>query len=178
MHFCYRKRAEVIEEFFNAIMRDNAGRAIHEQCPLVYEQVRTKWLRTLENHTASTEEVEPAATSGGLRTSQAPAATNAGKARGGTSVRGRGGRGARGGAPTGRITTRTTYQGPVATLNGIRSCYGYNDDQRPCTRQMKNATTCTDATGRDLFVHCCSFYDPVIKKHCLSLNHARFNGGH
>jgi len=161
-------------------MRENAGRAIHAQFPVIYEQARTKWIRILENHAANTGETEPAASSSGAHGRDAGSSNNSARSRGGTSVRGRGGvaRGARGAATSGRITTRTTYQGPMATKSGLRACYGFNDDARPCTRQMRDATTCADASGRDVFIHCCSHYDPVTKKHCLSLNHAKFNGNH
>jgi hypothetical protein len=158
-------------------MRENAGRAIHAQYPVIYEQARTKWVRILENNAANAGDAEPIASGSG--TQHTGAKSGAVREKAGTSVRGRGGRGGRGGpAGGGRITPRTTYQGPIATLQGLRSCYGYNDDARPCTRQMRDASTCMDPSGRDVFIHCCSYYDAVTKKHCLSMNHARFNGNH
>jgi hypothetical protein len=34
-----KKRAEIITEFFNSVMTDNAAKAVHDMYPLVYEQV-------------------------------------------------------------------------------------------------------------------------------------------
>ena len=183
----------MVEEFFNTITRENAGRALHAQAPLVYEEARTKWQRILESHAANVGDTEPTASGSGTSAFRSGNGVNSGgggggggnrgKGRGGTPVRGRGARGAyRGGsfAPnnSGRLMVRSTYQGPPAILNGIRACYGFNDDARPCTRQMRDATTCADATGRDVFVHCCSFWDPASKKHCFSLNHGKTSGNH
>ena len=35
-----KKRSELVIDFFNAVLRDNCGRAVHDEYPLVYEQVR------------------------------------------------------------------------------------------------------------------------------------------
>jgi len=168
----------VVEEFFNMITRENAGRALHAEYPVVYEQARTKWQRLIET---TAGDVEPVASGSGTSGQSAGGGgggtSGSGRGRGGTAVRGRGVRGQRGNSGV-RNTTRSTYQGPIATLHGLRACYGYNDDQRPCTRQMRDATTCADATGRNVFIHCCSHYDAVTKKHCLNLGHALYNGGH
>lgn len=36
-----KRRAELITEFFNGVMSDNCGKAVHDMYPLVYEQVMT-----------------------------------------------------------------------------------------------------------------------------------------
>ena len=36
-----KKKAEIVTEFFNAVVEDNCGKAVHDSYPLVYEQVRT-----------------------------------------------------------------------------------------------------------------------------------------
>ena len=43
-----KRRAEVVTEFINSVIADNCGKAVHDSYPLVYEQVRTKWVRHLE----------------------------------------------------------------------------------------------------------------------------------
>jgi hypothetical protein len=36
-----KKRYEIVSEFFNAVVEDNCGKAVHDSYPLVYEQVST-----------------------------------------------------------------------------------------------------------------------------------------
>jgi len=168
----------VIEELFNTVVRENAGRATHDQHPFVYEQVRGKWKRILENNAHTSAEAANSSSAGNTR--QPTYANNSGSgrgARGGTAVRGRGaGRGANGGS---RITPRSNWAGPIATLHGLRACFGYNDSRNPCTRQMRDAHTCMEpGPNGNVYIHCCNHFDPISKKHCLSLAHGRHNGGH
>ncbi len=167
-----------MEEFFNLVVRENTARAVHAQAPLGHEQLRAKWKRVLESHAATTSAPEPTQHTPGNSNN----ATNA-RGRGGTSVRGRGGRGAGGrgggGASYNRISPRTSFQAPIATLNGVRACFGFNSSTQPCTRQMRDATHCAEpGPNGSAYVHCCSHWDPATKKHCLSLAHNRLNGGH
>ena len=74
-----------MDELFNSVIKENAARAVHEEHPIVYEQVRNKWKRILENLPTSTNETE--------QKSANPSAAhthNSSRGRGGTFVRGRG----------------------------------------------------------------------------------------
>jgi hypothetical protein len=154
------------------VLKENTGRAVHDQHPIVYEQIRNKWKRVLENITANSEADPPASRN---NNSQAANSNNSGynRGRGGTMVRGRGGTrgGQRGGFRTGPAQ-------PQATLHGIRACYGFNSPQG-CSRPMRDATTCGD-TGLNsaIYIHCCNFYDTNTRKHCLSTAHNKLNGNH
>jgi hypothetical protein len=75
-----------VDELFNSVIKENAARAVHEEHPIVYEQVRNKWKRILENLPTSTNETEQR---GANPTSAAPT-HNSSRGRGGTFVRGRG----------------------------------------------------------------------------------------
>jgi hypothetical protein len=44
-----KKRAEIITEFFNSVMTDNAAKAVHDMYPLVYEQVITYLIYPFDN---------------------------------------------------------------------------------------------------------------------------------
>ncbi len=83
----FRRRAEVIEELFNGVIKENTGRAVHEEHPIVYEQIRNRWKRILENLPAANDMESRGSHSnnGG----QASHTTNRGRG-GGTIVRGRG----------------------------------------------------------------------------------------
>jgi hypothetical protein len=48
-----------VEELFNSVIKENTGRAVHEQQPIVWEQIRNKWKRIIESlpsHTGPTEQ--------------------------------------------------------------------------------------------------------------------------
>jgi hypothetical protein len=81
-----RRRADVVDELFSSVIKENAARAVHEEHPIVYEQVRNKWKRILENLPTSTNETEQ-------KSANPPSAAhkhNSSRGRGGTFVRGRG----------------------------------------------------------------------------------------
>ena len=110
IHLICRRRADVIEEFFNAVVHENAGRATHQLHPFTYEQVRTKWKRVLENNAATTGDAEvsvplPAPVP---RAASGPATNNNNRGgRGGTAVRGRGAARGGGGGFANRVIPRS-----------------------------------------------------------------------
>ncbi len=75
-----------MDELFSSVIKENAARAVHEEHPIVYEQVRNKWKRILENLPTSTNETEQK----GANPSGAAQTHNSSRGRGGTFVRGRG----------------------------------------------------------------------------------------
>jgi hypothetical protein len=81
-----RRRADVVEELFSSVIKENAARAVHEEHPIVYEQVRNKWKRILENLPTSTAETEQK----GANPPSSAHAHNNSRGRGGTFIRGRG----------------------------------------------------------------------------------------
>jgi hypothetical protein len=181
MYLLFRRKAELIEEFFNAVVKENTGRAVHGLHPLVYEQVREKWKRVLELNAATRIDSEHSPQRQKASTQSQPS-SNAGRGRGGSFVRGRGSFGPRGGGGGGRggnrITPRSNFQGPPASLQGFRACFGFNN-QQGCSRTMRDAKTCCEpGPNGAVYIHCCNFYDAVNKRHCLSTSHNRLTGGH
>jgi hypothetical protein len=160
-----------VEELFNSVLKENTGRAVHDQPPITYEQIRNKWKRVLEN-TAANVEVDTSNSRG--NTSQPSHNNNGGnRGRGGTIVRGRGA--ARGGQRGGFRSGPTQ---PQATLQGIRACFGFNSAQG-CSRPMRDATTCGDTgLNSNVYIHCCNFWDVNTKRHCLSTAHNKLTGNH
>ena len=84
-----RRRAEVIEELFNGVIKENTGRAVHEEHPMVYEQIRNRWKRILENLPAAND-TESRGSHFNNTSGQASQNNLRGRG-GGTIVRGRGG---------------------------------------------------------------------------------------
>ena len=117
-----KKRAEVITDFINSVIADNCGKAVHESYPLVYEQVRAKWVRHLENagiHSnrfsgASAPSSQSQQISHNSGRGRGRGGASGGYARGGGAPTGnRGGRGGRGGgAPRGN---RVNPRPPIPT---------------------------------------------------------------
>ena len=177
-----RKRADLVDELFNTVIRENAGRANHGKPPFGYEQVRNKWKRILESNAHARSEADTSNSAPKAPTVNFSGGNGMGRGSRGTAIRGRGGGGRGGGRGSGgssRITPRSNWQGPIATLHGLRACFGYNDGRQPCTRQMRDAHTCMEpGPNGNVYIHACNHFDPVAKKHCLSLTHGRHNGGH
>ncbi len=42
-----RKRSEIVVEFFNSMLSDNCGKAVHDEYPVVFEQVITVLIMTV-----------------------------------------------------------------------------------------------------------------------------------
>jgi hypothetical protein len=83
----YRRRAEAIEELFNGVIKENTGRAVHEEHPIVYEQIRNRWKWILENLPPANDMESRSHPNNGGQASQ----NNYRGRGGGTIVRGRGG---------------------------------------------------------------------------------------
>jgi hypothetical protein len=110
-----RRRAEVIEELFNGVIKENTGRAVHEEHPIVYEQIRNRWKRILENLPAANDmESRGSHSNNGGQASQN---NNRGRG-GGTIVRGRGG--GRGAARGGFRPTLLVPQVHIKVFRALR----------------------------------------------------------
>ena len=44
-----KERVALVKKFFDDTVKDNSGRAVREEPPLEYEEVKTKWVRAVEN---------------------------------------------------------------------------------------------------------------------------------
>ncbi len=75
-----------MDELFSSVIKENAARAVHEEHPIVYEQVRNKWKRILENLPSPTNETEQK----NANPPNTAHAHNSSRGRGGTFIRGRG----------------------------------------------------------------------------------------
>ena len=104
-----------MEELFNSVIKENTGRAVHEQHPIVWEQIRNKWKRIIESlpsHTGPTEQASSSFCNSGDfgNNNYSQPAQNSFRGRGGTTVRGRGNRGGARGGP------RSGFQIPQVNL--------------------------------------------------------------
>ena len=169
-----KKRVRLVRTFLTEVLKTNAGRAIHRQPPLEYDQLRAKWLKAVEANVPGGFIQKTVPAGGGFSGQSDGASRGRGRGRGrggaattsGTASRARGGSG-RGGA------TFATF-GPTATLHGIEVCFRFNA-VTGCQRTMATPRTCKE--GNRVFVHACDWLDPATNKHCLK-DHARHQGGH
>ena len=182
-----KARVALVKKFFEETVRENSGRAVREEPPLVYEEARAKWVKVVENVFPGVLGVGMgplAATMSAADGQKHPdgytTLTKKGGAGRGAKQKGRGGRGGGfGGGGGGAVgggpgappmgTSRTS-----AVASGLPVCFGYNQHEG-CKRDVVKATVCNDANGMH-FAHACNFLDRTTNKFCLQL-HRRF-GNH
>ena len=182
-----KARVALVKKFFEETVRENSGRAVREEPPLVYEEARAKWVKVVENVFPGVLGVGmgPLAATGSAADGQKhpdgyTTLTKKGGAGRGAKQKGRGGRGGGcGGGGCGAVgggpgappmgTSRTS-----AVASGLPVCFGYNQHEG-CKRDVVKATVCKDAKGMH-FAHACNFLDRTTNKFCLQL-HSRF-GNH
>jgi hypothetical protein len=141
-----RDRAALVTRFFNAVTKENSGRATRKQEPLSFDDVKKKWERIVS---ASFPRVaaKPAA---------APQNNNRGQ-----SGAGRGAGPGRGGLQRGRVAT------PRASFKGGPVCFAYNQ-VGGCGRPTAPGG-CVDngATPPRLYHHVCNFLTRATNNFCL-----------
>jgi hypothetical protein len=188
-----RKKSELCIEFFNAILHDNCGKAVHDQYPCVYEQMKAKWQRLVEKMyprypsasagagSSSSHNNQNSQSGSSGQKNKNSAGTGNSSSRGGTksgasSNRG-GGYSSRGGGGGGsRVNPRPTNAGPIAKdARGLEVCFGYNN-KNGCRRIPIDATTCRDQHSQVLYAHFCSNWNKSTSIHCLK-PHSR-HGNH
>ncbi len=149
-------RTAVMRRFFSEVVRENCGRAVRGEAPMVYGEAREKWLQVLDNFVPQADRIS--VLFGATR------ATNA--ASGGAG--GKNGLQKQGKAGTGNSKWRPNR--PAATWNGVAVCYGYNS-HTGCQRTKQGPSLCKDLKG-NTYAHVGNWWDNGGNKYCLQA-HAR-----
>ena len=165
-----RQRVALVRWFFDEVARENSGRAVRGQPPLVYQETKAKWIRVLESMFPNMTLLgSSSASSGSQGKGQAQQQIDGGGCGGGNNTRGRG-RGGRGGARSGRGGATQLPGGYVrqgAVASGLPVCYRYNL-LVGCQRQVVSPTVCEEA-GKQ-YAHACNSLDKNTNKFCLQLH--------
>ena len=162
-----RQRVALVRKYFDEVMRENSGRAVRGQPPLVYEEAKAKWMRGLEAVFPSIGVLGMSAAGAKPKPQQQQQQQHDGQVSGNSGRgRGRGGAGAnrgRGGANP--AASGLVRQGAVAS--GLPVCYRYNLPTG-CQRKTVSATACEDL-GKH-YAHACNWLDKASNKFCLQLH--------
>ena len=166
-----RQRVALVRKYFDEVMRENSGRAVRGEPPLVYEEAKAKWMRGLEAVFPSIG-VLGMGTAGAKpkqqQQQQQQQDGQAGSNNNNNSGRGRGRGGA--GANRGRGGANPAAGGlvrQVAVASGLPVCYRYNLPTG-CQRQVVSATVCEEL-GKH-YAHACNWLDKTTNKFCLQLH--------
>ena len=157
------ERCRFIMEFCDALLRDNACRALVMDPPLSFRRAKEKWADMAERQGSQ---------HGGAGSATAPAQSNNNGNSGGNSNRGRGG--GRGGGSNGGGPNRAgnSTRGRVARYfvggAGFAVCFDYNK-ATGCTKRPAKGCGCDDGRG-GVFAHACNFLDTSTGKWCLALH--------
>jgi hypothetical protein len=159
-----RERCRLIEEFCDAVMRENARRAVTSLPPLSAQQAKERWrdlveLRRSGNGGRSTSSGRgDSGSASGARVDRRGAKGSGGYAAGGSQQ----------GAKGGGLTRSTTV-----LYGGNLICYHFNNVGRGCTRQLKGPG-CDNGRG-GFYAHVCNYEFPGGKfcfaKHPRHANH-------
>jgi hypothetical protein len=172
-----KQRVGLAKRFFEDVVRENSGRAVRQEPPLDYEQVKARWLKAVAA-------VFPQFSM--LQLGQQLAAVGAGQKLDGGGGGGGGGGSGGGGAQRGQRGQGGGQRGSIpaggglrtpARYNGLPVCFAYNTKDG-CKRPPQGAMACKD--GGSVFAHVCNFMMKGVggqqDKHCLA-HHPRF-GNH
>ncbi len=142
-----RDRTTLVTRFFNAVTKENSGRATRKQEPLSFDDVKKKWERIVSASFPRVAAAKPAA---------APQNNNRGQP---GAVRGAGQ--GRGGLQRGRVAT------PRASFKGGPVCFAYNQ-VGGCGRPTAPGG-CVDngSTPPRLYHHVCNFLTRATNNFCL-----------
>ena len=163
-----KHRVALVRRFFDEVARENSGRAVRGQPPLVYEEAKAKWLRGLEVMFPNMGLM-----SGGSSGSMAPgksqgqAVADGGGRGGGGRGRGRGGAGGTRGGRGGATQPAGGYVRAGAVASGLPVCYRYNLPTG-CQRQVISPAVCEEKGMQ--FAHACNWLDKTTNKFCLQLH--------
>jgi hypothetical protein len=147
------ERCRIMVEFCDAVLRDNASRAISRDPPLSFRQAKEQWGDVAERYGRS-QHVKPARLDGG-RGGSAGASGGGGQAA------------AKGGAAARNRSARYLLAGRSYAV-----CFDYNRGN--CNRKPAGCG-CEDSKGV-IFAHVCNFWVNGAAKHCLAA-HSR-TGNH
>jgi hypothetical protein len=152
-----RDRVAVVTRFFNAITKENSGRATRGQEPLDFDSAKKKWDRIVSASFPKT--VSGPATIAHQERNRLTTGSRGGSMAGG-----------RGGQQKARNST------PRASFKGGPVCFGFNQVGGCGRPAAPGAGGCTDnsVTPPRLYHHVCNFFTKSTNAHCLKL-HARYN---
>ena len=163
-----KERVALVKKFFDDTVKDNSGRAVRDEPPLDYEEVKTKWVRALENLFPGWMMVSVASSLSvvGKGKQQQQQGAGGGQGRGGANSKGRGGQGGKGGRGGGSAGSGDREK---VTLNGLAVCFGFNCTSG-CTRDSPKPNVCKDGNGNH-YAHACNYMDKqTTGKFCLQLH--------
>jgi hypothetical protein len=170
-----RLRSNVVKRFFGEMVRENCGRAVRRQLPLVYKEAKEKWSQVLEAvcpqlcGAASRWATGGASVSGLTAAAVAAAGASQGQGQSAGNV-GRGQGQNKKGNNQGFAFGRNRPARPPAMASGVAVCYGFNSNTS-CKRMMASLHTCTDGKN-NVFAHACNHGDAASGRYCLA-NHPR-----
>jgi hypothetical protein len=158
------ERCRIISEFCDAVLRENASRAVGREPPLSFRQAKERWADIAERyyplHGRAGRQDGRGLGGGGV-------GSGGGGGSGGSSGGGGGGAGgqpaARGGALAKNRSARYLLAGRSYAV-----CFDYN---RGVCNRKPSGCGCEDSKGI-VYAHVCNFYYNVANKHCLA-QHAR-----
>ena len=184
-----RLRANMIRQFFNETVDENAGRAVIRGMSLTALEAKAKWLRMVEREFPQTSAMNSGirlagGAGGGAEKMSGPGKkkwgsgggaaggnSTAGPAAGGQASGSGGGQGKSGGQPR---AAGQAFIIPIPRFNGLSLCWAFN--KGGCTRPAHTPTSCKEANSPSIFAHVCNHWDPVARKHCYG-SHGRMDPG-
>jgi hypothetical protein len=105
-------RTAVVKRFFSEVIRENCGRAVRREPPMVYSEAREKWLQVLESFVLQADRISILFNNTRMGSTSSVMA---------------------GGKPTSQKQNKAGPSGgkwrpnrPAASWNGVPVCYGYN----------------------------------------------------
>ena len=167
-----KQRVALVRRFFDEVARENSGRAVRGQPPLVYEEAKAKWLRGLEAMFPNMGLMGGGGSGSmapgkGQAQGQGQAVADGGGRGGGGRGRGRGGAGGTRGGRGGATQSASGYVRAGAVASGLPVCYRYNLPTG-CQRQVISPTVCEEKGMQ--FAHACNWLDKTTNKFCLQLH--------
>jgi hypothetical protein len=164
-----KQRVGLARRFFDDVVRENSGRAVRQEPPLDYEQVKARWMKAVAA-------VFPQFSLLQLGQQLAVAGANQKPDNGGNSGGAQRGQRGQGGGQRGSVPAGGVLRTP-ARYNGLPVCFAYNSKEG-CKRPPQGAMACKD--GGSVFAHVCNYMMKGVggqpDKHCLA-HHPRF-GNH
>jgi hypothetical protein len=169
-----KQKVLLMKRFFDDVAKENSGRAVRQETPLDYEQVKSRWVKAVAAFFPQFSLMQ-------LGQQQMPVGSMFQKPAGGG-----GGGGGSGGGAKGQRGQNSGQRGPTpaggavrtpARYNGLAVCFGFNSKDG-CKRPPQGNMACKD--GNSVYAHVCNFTfrgsNGQPDRHCLAV-HPRF-GNH
>jgi hypothetical protein len=142
-----KQRVALMKRFFDEVARENSGRAVRQETPLDYEQVKSRWLKSVAAFFPQFSLMQI-----GQQLSQ-PLAVSGRVARQDNSGGGQKGQRGPGGGQRGPTPAGGVARTP-ARYNGLAVCFGYNS-REGCKRPAQGSMACKD--GNSVYAHVCNY---------------------